>query len=58
MKLDRNKLLENENYSSDCRQLYCRNLALEGKVDTLMDNVIKLLIVDVCECVQKENVER
>ena len=38
--------------------LYDRVLELAGKLEAIMDDTIKVLIVDAYECVQKENVER
>ena len=57
MILDRNNVLKNETYSSDYNGLCDRVLALVGKVEAMIDDVIKALIVDTCECVKKGNVE-
>ena len=51
MKLDRNNLLKNEKHSSDYSQLYDRVLALASKVEPIMDDIVKVLIVEACECV-------
>ena len=57
LKLDRNKLLKNENCSSDYSSLHNRGLVLAFKVESMMDDIIKVFIVDVCQCVQMENDE-
>ena len=46
LKLDRYSLLENESYSSDCSSLDNRVLALAFKVEAMMGDMIKELIVD------------
>ena len=58
LKLDRNNLLKNEIHALDYSELYDRVLVLAGNVEAMMDNIIKALIVDVYQCVQKENVEQ
>ena len=49
--------MKNENYSVDYSELYDRVLALSGKTQIMMDNIIKVLVVDACQCVEKENIE-
>ena len=58
LKLDRNNLLKNENFSVDYSELFYIVLALESKAEIMMDDIIKVPIVDAWQCVEKENVVR
>ena len=48
MKLDRNKLLNNEKHSSDYSMLHDKVLLLAGKVEVMVKDITKVLIVDAC----------
>ena len=58
LKLDRNNSLENERCISDYSSLHIRVLALAFKIEEMMDDIIKVLIVDDYQYLQMENVER
>ena len=49
LKLDRNHLLENERYIMDYSELHDRVLALVSKKEIMIDDVIKVIIVDACQ---------
>ena len=50
--------MKNEKFISDCSYFYPRVLNLSRKVEGMMDDTIKVLIVDAHHCAQMENVER
>ena len=58
VKLNKENLLENENYVSDYSPLHAQVLNLGRKVERMMDETIKVLIVDIYHCAQIENMER
>ena len=58
LKLTRDNLLENEKFVSDHSAFHPQVLNLSRKVEGMMDDIIKVLIVDAYHCAQMENVER
>ena len=58
LELTRENSLKNENFSKDYSPFHSQVLNLARKVERMMDDAIKALIVDARHCVQRENVER
>ena len=58
LKLTRDNLLENEKFVSDYSSFQSQVLNLARKVDGMIDDTIKVPILDAHHCVQMENVER
>ena len=57
LNLDRNSLLESKRCILDYSNIHTRVLALDFKVEEMVDDAIKLLIVDAYQSVQIENME-
>ena len=58
LKLTRENLLENENFSKDYSSFHSQVQNLARKVEILMDDAIKVLMLDAYHCAQRGNVER
>ena len=54
LKLTRENLLKNENFSKDYSPSHSQVLSLARKVERMMNDTIKALIVDAYHCVQRE----
>ena len=58
VKLSREDLLEGETFIADYSQFHGLIMQTAGVVEERMDGIIKVLIIDACNCVQRESKER
>ena len=58
VRLNRDDLLEGETFTTDYSKFHGLIIETAGAVETQMDEIIKVLIIDACNCVQRESKER